>query len=381
MASPATAAALLVALAALLAPAAASACSASDRDALLSIRAALSEERLGVFSTWTGTDCCAGWYGVACDPTTGRVADLSLRGEADDAVMAPAGRPASGLMSGYVSDAVCRLDRLSSLVLADWKQISGPIPACVATSLPYLRIIELPGNRLTGAIPPVGGLSRLAVLNLADNLLSGGIPPSLTSLAELKHLDLTNNRLTGRLPSDFGRLRMLSRALLGRNRLSGPMPASVASMPRLADLDLSENQLTGAIPEGLGRGGSGTAGNGGNVLTSLYLGGNRLSGGVRASLLANSGLGMLNLSRNALGGGIPDAFTPRSYFMLLDLSRNRFTGGVPRSLASAAYVGHLDLSHNRLCGTIPAGAPFDHLDAASFASNSCLCGGPLGKCT
>jgi hypothetical protein len=174
---------------------------------------------------------------------------------------------------------------------------------------------------------------------------------------------------------------MLSRALLGRNRLSGPIPASVASLPRLADLDLSENQLTGVIPEGLGLGGSGTAGNGGNVLTSLYLGGNRLSGDVPASLLANSGLGMLNLSRNALGGGIPDAFTPRSYFMLLDLSRNRLTGGVPRSLASAAYVGHLDLSHNRLCGTIPAGPPFDHLDAESFASNSCLCGGPLGKCT
>jgi hypothetical protein len=61
-------------------------------------------------------------------------------------VMAPAGRPASGVMSGYVSDAVCRLDRLSTLVLADWKQISGPIPACVATSLPYLRILELPGT-------------------------------------------------------------------------------------------------------------------------------------------------------------------------------------------------------------------------------------------
>nr|ACG39952.1 polygalacturonase inhibitor 2 precursor [Zea mays] len=358
----------------------ASGCSAADRDALLSIRAALSEEerQLGVFSTWAaGTDCCAGWYGVACDPTTGRVADLSLRGEADDAVMAPAGRPASGVMSGYVSDAVCRLDRLSTLVLADWKRISGPIPACVATSLPYLRVLELPGNRLTGAVPPLGGgQSRLAVLNLAGNQLSGGIPASLTSLTELKHLDLAGNRLSGRVPPDLGRLRMLSRALLARNRLSGPIPASVASLPRLADLDLSENQLTGAIPEGLGAG----PGNSG-VLTTLYLGGNRLSGGVPASLLRSGGLGMLNLSRNALGGGVPDAFTPRSYFMLLDLSRNRLTGGVPRSLASAAYVGHLDLSHNRLCGTIPAGPPFDRLGAESFVGNSCLCGGPLGKCT
>ncbi|CAL5013394.1 unnamed protein product [Urochloa decumbens] len=358
-----------------LVPLAASACSASDRDALLSIRAALSESRLGVFSTWTGTDCCSGWYGVACDPTDGRVAELTLRGEAEDAVMAPSGRPASGVMSGYVSDAVCRLDRLSTLVLADWKQITGPIPSCVATDLPYLRILELPGNLLTGVIPSaIGSLSRLAVLNLADNQLTGGIPSSITSLSSsLKHLDLANNQLTGRVPSDLGKLSMLSRALLGRNRLSGPIPASVSSMARLADLDLSDNQLTGGIPDGLG--------SNGRVLTSLYLGGNRLSGGIPASLLRSAGLGILNLSRNALEGPVPDVFTAQSYFMLLDLSRNRLTGGVPRSLASAAYVGHLDLSHNRLCGAIPAGPPFDHLDAQSFGGNSCLCGGPLGKCT
>ncbi|CAO2169595.1 unnamed protein product [Urochloa humidicola] len=376
-ATPSSPAALILALAAtlsmLILPAA-SACSASDRDALLSIRAALSESHLGVFSTWTATDCCSGWYGVACDPTDGRVAELSLRGEAEDAVMAPAGRPASGIMFGYISDAVCRLGRLTTLVLADWKQITGPIPSCVATDLPSLRILELPGNRLTGEIPSsIGTLSRLAVLNLADNQLTGAIPASITSLSSLKHLDLANNQLTGRVPSDIGKLSMLSRALLGKNRLSGSIPASVSSMPRLADLDISENQLTGGIPDGLG--------NNGRVLTSLYLGGNRLSGGIPASLLRSAGLGIVNLSRNALEGPVPDVFTAQSYFMLLDLSRNRLTGGVPRSLASAAYVGHLDLSHNRLCGAIPAGPPFDHLDAQSFGGNTCLCGGPLGKCT
>ncbi|CAD6207009.1 unnamed protein product [Miscanthus lutarioriparius] len=105
MASPTTAAALLVVLA-LLAPPATSACSAADRDMLLSIRAALSEEWLGVFSTWTGTDCCAGWYGVACDPTTGRVADLSLRGEVDDVPWLSPGR---GLLSSDLSSSLLLL--------------------------------------------------------------------------------------------------------------------------------------------------------------------------------------------------------------------------------------------------------------------------------
>ena len=204
------------------AAAATATCSESDRNALLSIRAALSQAHLGVFSTWKGADCCANWYGVSCDPTNGRVADLSLRGEADDAVMAPDGHPASGVMSGYISDHVCHLDALSSLILADWKQISGPIPSCIATSLLSLRILELPANRLTGKIQhSIGSLSRLTVLNLADNLISGAIPDSISSLASLKHLD---------------------RALLSRNRLSGPIPPSVGSLARLADLDLAENR-------------------------------------------------------------------------------------------------------------------------------------------
>ncbi|KAM0883765.1 hypothetical protein ACQ4PT_031418 [Festuca glaucescens] len=375
--SPSTPLLALATLAVLVtAAAAAASCSESDRDALLSIRAALSEARLGVFSTWKGDDCCANWYGVSCDPTNGRVADLTLRGEAEDAVMAPAGRPASGVMSGYISDRVCHLDALSSLILADWKQISGPIPPCIATSLPSLRILELPANRLTGEIPrSIGSLSRLTVLNLADNLISGAIPDSIASLASIKHLDLANNQLTGRIPASIGNLAAtLSRALFARNRLSGPIPPSVGSLSRLADLDLSENRLTGAIPDSLGSSGSG-------VLTTLHLGGNRISGRIPTKLLATRGLGILNLSRNAVEGPIPDVFTGKSYFMVLDLSRNRLTGGVPKSLASAAYVGHLDLSHNRLCGTIPAGPPFDHLDAESFASNSCLCGSPLGKCT
>ncbi|PNT68382.1 DNA damage-repair/toleration protein DRT100-like [Brachypodium distachyon] len=372
----------LATLLTLVVSAAAAACSESDRDALLSIRAALSDSNnLGVFSTWNHTtNCCSTYYGVSCDPATGRVTSLILRGEAPlDAVMALSGIPASGLMSGYISDRVCILTGLSTLVIADWKQISGPIPACLgAQSLPELRVLELPGNRLSGEIPPaLGTLSRLAVLNLADNLLSGNIPSEITNLGSLKHLDLANNELTGSIPAEFGSLKMLSRALLSRNRLSGTIPSSVGLLTRLADLDLAENRLSGPIPDTLG-----TSGKKNGVLTSLYLGGNGgISGRIPAGLLRTKGLGIVNLSRNAVEGPIPDVFTKDSYFILLDLSRNRLTGGVPRSLSSAAYVGHLDLSRNRLCGEIPRGPPFDRLDAESFAGNSCLCGGPLGKCT
>ncbi|KAG0475284.1 hypothetical protein HPP92_014970 [Vanilla planifolia] len=345
------------------------ACSDSDRAALIELKSGLTDPYIGVFSSWTSKDCCSGWYGVACDPDTGRVTDLVLRGESEDPILTMAGRP--GLITGGISPAVCRLDHISTLVIADWKQISGPIPACI-TSLSSLRVLDLIGNRLTGSLPSnLGKLYHLAILNVADNQITGPIPESLTQMGSLMHLNLANNQLSGSIPSDFGNLKMLSRALLGRNRLSGVIPSSIGQMNRLADLDLTENQIWGSIPASLASM---------PVLSSLYLGSNRLTGGIPAVLLGNKGLGILNLSRNAIEGPIPDAFTSISYFTTLDLSYNKLTGDLPKTLLTAAYVGHIDLSNNHLCGRIPTASPFDRLDASSFANNDCLCGWPLQAC-
>jgi len=344
-------------------PAVIEGCPPSDRAALLAFKAALHEPYLGIFTSWTGNDCCHNWYGVSCDPETHRVADITLRGESEDPIFQRAHR--TGYMTGYISRAICSLTRLSSIIIADWKGISGEIPTCV-TSLPFLRILDLIGNKISGEIPyDIGRLQRLTVLNFADNLISGSIPPSITNLTSLMHLDLRNNRLSGGLPRNFGRLGMLSRALLSRNQLSGPIPASLSQIYRLSDLDLSLNRISGPIPDSLGRMA---------VLATLNVDGNRITGKIPASLFS-SGIGNLNLSQNALDGYIPDVFGPRSYFTVLDLK-----GPIPKSLSSASYIGHMDLSHNHLCGRIPAGSPFDHLEASSFVYNDCLCGKPLKAC-
>jgi len=343
-------------------------CPPSDRAALLAFKAALHEPYLGIFNSWAGTDCCHNWYGVSCDMEIKRVADINLRGESEDPIFQKAGR--FGYMTGSISPSICKLKRLSSLTIADWKGISGPIPACI-TSLPFLRILDLIGNRLSGQIPEdIGRLHRLTVLNIADNLVTSRIPRSLTNLSSLMHLDLRNNRIWGSLPRDFGRLRMLSRALLSRNYISGTIPDSISKIYRLADLDLSLNRLSGEIPASLGKMA---------VLATLNLDANNLSGKIPYTLF-NSAIGNLNLSKNSFHGYLPDVFGPGSYFMVLDLSYNNFWGPIPKSLSQASFIGHLDLSHNSLCGRIPAGPPFNHLEASSFAYNACLCGKPLGAC-
>lgn len=198
---------------------AANACPASDRAALSAFKATLAEPYLGILNTWTGNDCCTNWYGVSCDPTISRVIGIDLRGESEDPVFEKAGR--SGYMTGSLSPSICSLDRLSTLVVADWKGISGEIPACI-TSISNLRILDLIGNRISGNIPAeIGKLKKLSVLNLADNLITGQIPPSIVKLERLMHLDLSNNRISGEIPADVGELKMMSRALLNRNKLTG----------------------------------------------------------------------------------------------------------------------------------------------------------------
>ena len=169
-------------------------CQPADRAALAAFQAGLTEPYIGIFESWAGSDCNK-WYGVSCDPETGRVVDINLRGESEDAILAKSGR--SGYMTGTISPEICRLDRLTNLILADWKGISGEIPDCL-TTLSSLRVLDLVGNRISGKIPGnIGSLQRLTVLNLADNVISGEIPSSLVRIGGLKHLDLSNNGLTG----------------------------------------------------------------------------------------------------------------------------------------------------------------------------------------
>ncbi|GJU58396.1 DNA damage-repair/toleration protein DRT100-like protein [Tanacetum coccineum] len=339
-------------------------CTPSDREALLSFKSGLTEPYIGIFNSWTGDNCCSNWAGVTCDPTDGRVNDIILRGESE--ALEKTGR--SGYMTGSISPSLCKLDRLTTLIIADWKTISGEIPACL-TTLPHLRILDLIGNQLTGSLPSdIGKLTKLTVLNVADNRLTGPVPSSIVDLSSLMHLDLSNNKLSGELPKDIGKLKMMSRALINRNGLTGTIPESISGIYRLADLDLSSNQLTGSIPDKIGSM---------PVLSTLNLDSNKLSGGIPVSILGNGGLNIVNLSRNGLGGYLPDVFTAGTYFSVLDLSFNKLKGAIPKSLTAARYIGHLDLSNNHLCGNIPSGFPFDHLEASSFNNNDCLCGSPL----
>ncbi|KAE8711312.1 60S ribosomal protein L31-like [Hibiscus syriacus] len=280
----------------------------SDRAALLAFKAALHEPHLGIFDSWTGTDCCHNWYGIRCDAESHKVADINLRGESQDPIFERAHR--TGYMTGFISPDICKLTRLSSITIADWKGITGEIPKCI-TTLSFLRILDLIGNKILGETPAdIGKLQRL-----------------------------TKKKISGLIPRKFGRLRMLSRAFeqfiggdssfsrenavlstlnLDCNNISGTIPTTLLTSS-IGSLNLSRNALEGKISEDFGRR---------SYFTAIDLAYNKLSGSIPGTLVVAYYIGHLDLSYNHICGLIP-AGEPFDHLEASSFTHNDCLSGKP----------------------------------------------------
>ncbi|KAJ3215324.1 hypothetical protein HDU67_000601 [Dinochytrium kinnereticum] len=115
-------------------------------------------------------------------------------------------------------------NRITSLNLTR-SELSGPLPGTFLSSLTKLELLFLGANKLSGSIPPqLGELTSLVALDLGLNKLSGEIPSSLGSLSNLRSLYLGENELNGSIPSTLGDLRNIGDMFLSRNKLSGRLP-------------------------------------------------------------------------------------------------------------------------------------------------------------
>ena len=77
---------------------------------------------------------------------------------------------------------------------------------------------------LSDAVDALGGMQKLAVLELYGNELNGTIPAAIAKFTDLWYLDLERNRLTGTIPPALGRLKKLNTTYLACNELSGTVP-------------------------------------------------------------------------------------------------------------------------------------------------------------
>ncbi|XP_043721192.1 receptor-like protein EIX1 [Telopea speciosissima] len=310
-------------------------------------------------------------------------------------------------LNGRIPSSICQLTSLNFLVLSN-NNLGGELPNCWK-DMNYLMVLDLGNNNLSGKIPQsIGQLSLLEYLLLSSNNFHGKLPSSLRKCTSLRSLDLSRNGFTGNIPTWIGEsLSELSIISFRSNFFTEEIPSQICNLSKLHFLDLSHNNLSGLIPQCLGNlsylGSNkthprlGSYGEHMKVVTkgreleysstldlvnSIDLSYNHLSGKIPNGITRLVGLGTLNLSMNHLTGKIPEKIGDLQYLETLDLSRNQLCGEIPPTISSLTFLSHLNLSHNNLSGKIPLSNQIQTIidgDASSsiYSGNSGLCGWPL----
>ncbi|XP_048426977.1 receptor-like protein EIX1 [Pyrus x bretschneideri] len=217
-------------------------------------------------------------------------------------------------------------------------QIHGKLPN-LSTKNCTFSSFDLSSNLMDGPLPPF----------LQDNKLSGELP-SLENCTELRVVDLGANKLSGKIPTWIGpNLSMLLVLRLKSNEFYGSIPLSLCSLPALHVLDFSKNNISGALPHCL------------------------------ANIPALSSMATEVEDSTFVGftGVLPNNFGQLEMLESLDLSRNQISGSIPPSFSSLHYLSVLDLSYNNLSGRIPLSTQLQSFNASQFTGNHGLCGQPL----
>ncbi|KAL5568006.1 hypothetical protein UlMin_024581 [Ulmus minor] len=240
------------------------------------------------------------------------------------------------------------LSRIQVLDLSQNK-LSGPIPN-ILQNMTSLRELSLVGNDLNSTIPLwLNHHKNLVHLDLSYNQfdnIEGGLLSMLNDACSLKSLDLSFNALRGEV---LGSNQTLSGCIiydleslsLMYNEIGGNIPSWFGKLKSLKFLSLWLNSFYGPIPQSLGKLSS---------LEVLNLSHNLLNGTIPQSLGNLSSLEVLDLSDNLLNGTIPQLLGKLSSLGVLDLSNNSLNGAIHESLGQLGSLEHLDLSSNSLVG-------------------------------
>jgi Leucine rich repeat len=140
------------------------------------------------------------------------------------------------------SSTISSLAKLTHLDL-QWNDYSGKLPYDLE-SISGLNLLFLGGNRFTPYVPQLALLSNLRQLSLTDMNLTK-FPDWLDSLTKLELLDVSYNNLSGSIDEGAWNLPNLKYLMLNDNKLSGEIPGNQNETKKLMFLALHHNALSG----------------------------------------------------------------------------------------------------------------------------------------
>ncbi len=171
-------------------------------------------------TNWLSTEPVSRWEGV--EISKGRVINLDL---------------SENNLTGNLPSSIGNLNGLKSLNIED-NNLEGILPAELG-NLGVLTALYLDNNQFSGQIPTaIGKLDSLKILDLTDNKLEGNIPSEVAQMTNLTELNLGKNKLTGVLP-DLSPLTKLTIIRLYDNKLTGL--SDLSSLKNLSYVNLKNN--------------------------------------------------------------------------------------------------------------------------------------------
>ncbi|XP_043694516.1 probable LRR receptor-like serine/threonine-protein kinase At3g47570 [Telopea speciosissima] len=273
----------------------------TDQFALLEFKKQIDVDPYGALSSWNDSIHFCNWVGITCGShfhQQQRVITLDLQGKG---------------LGDYISPSIGNLTFLHYLHIGNNSfhgkipQAIGEIPASFG-NISSVEIISLSGNGLRGSIlESFGQLTNLYFLALTRNKLS-------------EVLDLRRNGFVGHIPNFIANLSTrLSMLILQENHISGSIPAGIENLVNLTELDMSQNFLEGTIPQSL------TLLKG---LQDLDLSQNNLFGQIPNDLQNLLALRSLNLSFSNLEGEVPTKGIFANASAILVNGNDKLCGGI-----------------------------------------------------
>jgi len=251
-----------------------------------------------------------------------------------------------------IPDYISKLTMLNNLYINPATPTIGSLPD-VLWNMTNLAQLTLTNTHLHGTISKdISRLTKLNLLNLGANLLSGELP-SLSSLTSLLNLDIGNRKIvpfeTRKLPTSLETLDISS------IDFSQGFPIGlIKQLPKLRNLFANRVRLTYLPPGDISK------------LEKLSLASNLISGELSYFLPATS-LTYLDMTGNQLSGPIPAEFGGLKKLKHLSLGGNlRITGTMPPSLASLKDMIFLNISKTAILTKWPGGAFMNKADCAGL---------------
>ncbi|BFG27996.1 hypothetical protein CerSpe_142700 [Prunus speciosa] len=222
------------------------------------------------------------------------------------------------------------------------QDLAGVLPPSVA-KLPYITQVDFNRNYLSGTIPSEWASTKLELLSVSVNNLSGQIPRYLGNITTLINLNLETNLFSGTVPPELGNLVNLEIFILSANNLTGELPVTFTKLTKLTEFRISSNNFTGRIPDYLENF---------KQLVKLEIQASGLHGPIPSSISVLSNLTELRFSDlNGEGSKFPNLSNMRGIKDLMLRSCNLY-GPIPAYISNKENLKKLDLSFNKLEGNI-----------------------------